>query len=60
MNSTEPSMFTQAIRHGNDAGSNRRNRPDTARMPKPLATRNSVDPKKSGRQTRRSSLAVAL
>ena len=54
-------MLIHAIRQGSEAGSSRRNRPDTARMPKALETRNRTDPNRSGRQTYRScSLAPVL
>ena len=53
MNKMEPIMFSQAMCHGKERGWKLKNRP-TARMPKTLAIKNSVDPKKSGLQIRRS------
>ena len=53
MKKIDPIMFNQAIHQGKERGRKLSKRPN-ARMANRLATRNSVDPKKSGRQTRRS------
>ena len=44
MKSTEPSMLSQAIRHGNDCGCTPKNRCETASTANALDTRKSIDP----------------
>ena len=53
MKKIDPIMFTQAIHQGKERGRKLSRRP-TAKMANTLATKNSVDPYRSGRHTRRS------